>query len=270
MRVFVVDAFTDTAFRGNPAGVVLLTAAAGDFAGGSLPPSSWMQDVATELRHSETAFVVARPDGSHDLRWFTPLTEVDLCGHATLATTHVLAGVTDRGTFDFHTRSGLLHTSVGVNGSITMDFPAAPLEQLTGVAGLQRALRTAPVSVHRAGQDVLVELADADAVARLDPDLHGLAGVEARGIVVTAAADAGADHDFVSRFFAPQVGVDEDPVTGSAHCALAPFWSARLGRTVLTGVQLSPRGGRVGVEVMSGRVRLHGRAVTVLDGTLRV
>ena len=261
MRVFVVDAFTDTAFRGNPAGVVLLTAPA---------ESSWMQDVAAELRHSETAFVAARADGDHDLRWFTPTTEVDLCGHATLATTHVLSAVGERGRFDFHTRSGVLHTEVGLNASITMDFPAHPVSEIPGVGGLPRALRTAPVSVHRGGPDVLVELVDAAAVDALEPDLVALAGLDARGVIVTAAADPGADHEFVSRFFAPRVGVGEDPVTGSAHCALAPFWAARLGRTVLTGVQRSARGGRVGVEVVDDRVRLHGKAVTVLDGTLRV
>lgn len=206
MRAFVVDAFTDTAFRGNPAGVVLLTSA------GAPATASWMQDVAAELRHSETAFVSARQDGGHDLRWFTPSVEVDLCGHATLATTHVLASVSERGSFEFHTRSGVLRTEVGLNGSIAMDFPAYPTEPVTGVSGLPRALRVAPVSVHRAGADVLVELEDADAVASLDPDLALLAGVEARGVVVTAAAESGADHDFVSRFFGPRVGVDEDPV----------------------------------------------------------
>ena len=261
MRAFVVDAFTDTAFRGNPAGVVLLTGDA---------PAAWMQDVAAELRHSETAFVRARADGNHDLRWFTPTTEVDLCGHATLATTHVLAAVTERGEFAFHTRSGVLNASVGLNGSITMDFPARTPEPIAGIGGLPRALRVAPVSVHRAGTDVLVELVDAAAVVGLAPDLAALAGIEARGVIVTAAAETGADHDFVSRFFGPRVGVDEDPVTGSAHCALAPFWRGRLGRSVLTGVQLSQRGGRVGVELAGDRVRLHGRAVTILEGTLLV
>jgi PhzF family phenazine biosynthesis protein len=259
VRAFVIDAFTDVAFRGNPAGVVLLD---------TPRDASWMRDVAAELRHSETAFVLARADGSHDLRWFTPTTEVDLCGHATLATTHALVSTGASGPFTFHTRSGLLSTTIGGDSAITMDFPAQPVHPIDAPAGLAGALRVPPVSVHGNGIDVLVEVTDVATVAGLGPDVNALREIDARGITVTARADAGADHDFASRFFAPRVGVDEDPVTGSAHCALAPYWAQRLGRTSLTGVQLSARGGRVGVELRGDRVALRGRAVTVLEGTL--
>lgn len=260
MRAFVIDAFTDVAFRGNPAGVVLLDEPA---------DAAWMQDVAAELRHSETAFVTERVDGEHDLRWFTPAVEVDLCGHATLATTHALDSTGAGGSFVFHTRSGPLRTTVEADGTIAMDFPAQSPQPVDEPLGLAAALGADPVSVHGNGVDVLVELADAATVVALRPDIAALRSVECRGVTVTAAADAGADHDFVSRFFAPRVGVDEDPVTGSAHCALAPFWAQRLGQLTLTGVQRSERGGRIGVDVRGDRVVLRGRAVTVLDGTLR-
>jgi PhzF family phenazine biosynthesis protein len=259
MRAFVVDAFTDVAFRGNPAGVVLLDDPA---------DAAWMQDVAAELRHSETAFVRRRDDGDFDLRWFTPAVEVKLCGHATLATTHVLAGARHTGPFAFHTLSGVLRTDVDAHGTITMDFPAQPTEPVDEPAGLRDALRTTPTSVRGNGIDLLVEVADASTVRDLAPDFEALRGVECRGVSVTARADAGADCDFVSRFFAPRVGVAEDPVTGSAHCALTPYWSERLGRTSLVAVQLSPRGGRLEVEVRGDRVLLRGRAVTVLEGSL--
>lgn len=258
-RIVVVDAFTDTAFRGNPAGVVVLTAPA---------ERSWMQDVAAELRHSETAFVLARTDSAYELRWFTPAVEVDLCGHATLAATHVLLGTGATGPFAFHTRSGVLHASAAPDGRVVLDFPARPPHPVDRIEGLAAALGTDPIGVWRAGDDILVEVADATAVLALTPDIDALRAVDARGVVVTAAADEGTDHDFVSRFFAPNVGVDEDPVTGSAHCALAPFWCERLGRRPLTGVQLSTRTGRMDVELRGDRVLLTGAAVTVLEGSL--
>lgn len=258
-RIVVVDAFTDTAFRGNPAGVVLLTAPA---------EPSWMQDVAAEMRHSETAFVLPRADGDHDLRWFTPAVEVDLCGHATLAATHVLLASGEAGPFAFHTRSGVLRAAAASDGRVALDFPARAPRPVADTAGLAPALGTTPLGVWRAGDDVLVEVADAATVLALTPDADALRALDARGVIVTAAADEGADHDFVSRFFAPNVGVEEDPVTGSAHCALAPFWCERLGRPSLTGVQLSTRTGRVDVALQGDRVLLTGAAVTVLEGTL--
>lgn len=262
MRIFVVDAFTDQPFRGNPAAVVLVDRELDD---------GWMQQLAAEMRHSETAYVRPRPDGDHDLRWFTPGAEVDLCGHATLATAHVLAGLGTAGTFRFHTRSGVLTATAG-RGTIELDFPAQPPTPRTAPDGLAAALGIEPgvelVSCHGNGTDVLVEVPDAATVRDLVPDITALAAVECRGVIVTAAADAGADVDFVSRFFAPRVGVDEDPVTGSAHCALAPFWAERLGRTSLVGAQLSARGGRVACELRGQRVGLSGAAVTVLEGSL--
>lgn len=260
-QAFVVDAFTSVAFRGNPAGVVLLDEP-GD--------PAWMQAVAAEFKHSETAFVHETVGGRYGLRWFTPAAEVKLCGHATLATTHVLLTATGAsGPFEFETHSGVLRAEQVADGEIALDFPAQAPRPIDAPDGLAAALGVTPVSVHGNGIDVLVELGDAAAVAAIAPDVTALRAVECRGVTVTARADAGADHDFVSRFFAPRVGVDEDPVTGSAHCALAPFWSARLVRTSMTGVQLSARGGRIGVEVRGERVVLRGRAVTVVEGTLQ-
>jgi PhzF family phenazine biosynthesis protein len=260
MRALVVDAFTDVAFRGNPAGVVLLDAAA---------DPAWMQQVAAELKHSETAFVRRRDDGDHDLRWFTPAVEVDLCGHATLASTHALAEGGAGSRFRFHTRSGILTTTVDGDGLIGMDFPAQPPAPIEEPAGLQDALGVRVRGVYGNGIDVLAEVEDESVVAGLAPDVEALRAVECRGVTVTAAAAEGGDEDFVSRFFAPRVGVAEDPVTGSAHCLLTPFWAARLGRSTMSARQLSVRGGRLRVELRGERVVLRGSAVTVLEGTLR-
>ena len=246
MRLTVVDAFTDVAFRGNPAAVAVLD---------RYPSDGHLQHVAAELNLSETAFVVPRADGDHDLRWFTPAVEVDLCGHATLAAAHVLALPSVR----FHTRSGVLACAVGAEGRGTMDFPAdapepwplAPDPQLPGVrwSGRGRA-------------DVLVELGDAAAVRALVPDLQALARLGSRTVIVTAAGDI-PGVDCVSRVFGPNVGVFEDPVTGSAHCTLAVYWARRTGRTALVGVQASRRGGTVHMELRGQRVQLSGAAVTV-------
>ena len=253
--VSVVDAFTSTAFHGNPAAVCLLEAAV---------DAGWMQQVAAELNLSETAFAAPRADGSWDLRWFTPAVEVDLCGHATLATTHVLG----RDTL-FHTRSGELRCTVVEPGRVEMDFPTAPTTSVAEPAGLVRTLGAPAVSVHEAGSDLLVELGSVEAVRKLTPDLRALAALPYRGVVVTAAG--GTDGvDCTSRFFGPAVGVDEDPVTGSAHCALAPFWAARTGRNQLRGHQASARGGIVEMRLAGGRVHLGGGAVTVWRGELLV
>jgi len=260
VQIFVVDAFTDHAFSGNPAGVVLLDAPA---------EVDWMQQVAAEMRHAETAFVVVGDEDTLPLRWFTPAVEVDLCGHATLASAAVLAYVGRSGPFRFATRSGVL-TAQAADGGFALDFPAKPVATRAVPAGLAEALRVEPIAVHGNGMDLLVEVEDETAVHDLDPDIAALGKVECRGVIVTAAGSAGGDCDFVSRFFAPRVGVDEDPVTGSAHCALAPFWSARFGRDSLTGRQLSPRGGRVRVRVAGERVELIGSAVVVLAGDLLV
>jgi len=252
--ISVVDAFTDTAFTGNPAAVCLLDEAA---------PEVWMQSVAAEMNLAETAFLVPRQPGEWDLRWFTPTVEVDLCGHATLASTHVL-GQAAR----FHTRSGVLSCAPVTDGWIEMDFPA--LEPTVAAADdqLLRALGTVDVyTVATSRFDLLVELASAEAVRALQPDLGALRALGARGVIVTALGDQ-EGIDMVSRFFAPGAGIDEDPVTGSAHCVLAPFWAARTGRRTLVGHQASKRGGIVRMRLDGDRVMLGGRATTVWSGQL--
>jgi predicted PhzF superfamily epimerase YddE/YHI9 len=215
-----------------------------------------------------TAFLAPRPDG-HDLRWFTPTVEVDLCGHATLASAHVLW---ETGRLDgeraagFHTRSGLL-TCARRGDWIEMDFPAAPAAPIEPPPGLVGALGVAARWVGRNGFDVLVEVASEDDVRALTPDLGQLRRLDARGVIVTSRSSAGG-HDFVSRFFAPAIGLDEDAVSGSTHCCLGPHWGARLGKTELVGHQASARGGTVRVRLMGDRVRLAGQAVTVVRGAL--
>ncbi|WP_415947201.1 PhzF family phenazine biosynthesis protein [Streptomyces sp. KLOTTS4A1] len=267
MRIQIVDAFTDRPFAGNPAGVLLLDA---------FPEDGRMQEIALEVNHAETAF--AHPlHGSTEadwaLRWFTPAAEVRMCGHATLATAHVLHSTgRARGTVRFATRSGVLTAATHPDGSLTLDFPTAPLTPVEIPAGVEEALGAKVLSAYDTGRDVgdlLVELADEHTVRSLTPDVAALAQHSERGIIATAAAEApAAGQDFVSRCFFPNVGIDEDPVTGSAHTALAPFWCARLGRDRLTGLQASRRSGRVRVALSGGRTLLTGRAVTVIDGEL--
>jgi PhzF family phenazine biosynthesis protein len=255
-----VDAFADRPFAGNPAAVCILPAPREE---------RWMQDVAAEMNLSETAFLHRLDDGGWSLRWFTPAVEVDLCGHATLASAHVLwqdGLLPPEAEARFHTRSGLL-TAARQGDWISMDFPAKPEQQAPAPYGLEQALGARPVYTGRSHFDWLVELASEADVRALQPDVGLLAKVEARGIIVTARGGGGA-YDFVSRFFAPAVGVPEDPVTGSAHCALAPFWAARLRRDTLTGYQASRRGGIVKVRVAGDRVLLGGQAVTVMRGVL--
>ena len=265
MRLFQVDAFAERPFAGNPAAVCLLE--------GSVD-AEWMQSVATEMNLSETAFLVREGDGIYGLRWFTPAIEVDLCGHATLASAHVLwdEKIEDPEPLSFSTKSGILTAVLAGDGLIQMDFPADPPDVSYGGGpfsdGLAAALGAPVVGVHRGRFDLLVEVEDADVVRRLAPDLRSLAGFDARGVIVTAAGDGLDAADFVSRCFYPASGVDEDPVTGSAHCTLASFWCTRLARPSLVGWQASPRGGRVGVELSGDRVLLTGRAVTVLRGEL--
>lgn len=257
---FQVDAFTSRAFAGNPACVCLLDAAR---------PARWMQQVAAEMNLSETAFVVPLKAG-FGLRWFTPAVEVALCGHATLATAHVLwsEGIAPaEAALRFRTKSGVL-TARRRDGRIELDFPARPARAAKAPAGLVAALGVKAVAVVRAGDDLLVEVANERAVRAAKPDMAKLAKVKARGVIVTARADR--RHDFVSRFFGPAVGVDEDPVTGSAHCALAPYWSAQLDKATMRGLQASARGGEVEVELVGDRVLLRGDAVTVARGQLVV
>ncbi|HZN53730.1 MAG TPA: PhzF family phenazine biosynthesis protein [Candidatus Polarisedimenticolaceae bacterium] len=255
-----VDAFTDRPFSGNPAGVCILDEPAAE---------SWMQAVAAEMSVAETAFLVRRDETGYDLRWFTPTVEVDLCGHATLASAHVLWEerlLPDDAEARFHTRSGLLTARRDALG-IVMDFPAEPVAAAEPPGPLRAAFATAHRFTGRNRMDWLVELEDEAAVLAVRPDLRRVAELDARGVIVTAASSS-PSRDFVSRFFAPAAGVDEDPVTGSAHCALAPYWSRKLGKTALVGFQASTRGGTVRCEVVGGRVRLGGSAVTVLRATL--
>jgi len=259
MPIYQVDAFTDKPFAGNPAGVCLL---------GEERPDAWLQAVAREMNLSETAFLQPEGDG-YRLRWFTPAVEVALCGHATLASAHVLWTEGRAGRDEplrFHTRSGLLGARLEGNW-IELDFPARPERPIDPPPGLAEALGVSPVYVGLNVDDLLVLVAKAATVRHLQPDIPALARLEARGIVVTAPGDE-AGIDFVSRFFAPAVGVPEDPVTGSAHCCLGPFWRARLGRDELVGYQASARGGVVKVKVCGDRVKLLGQAVTVLRGEL--
>lgn len=257
--ICVVDAFASDRFRGNPAAVCQLREPASP---------EWMQSVAAELNLAETAFVVPRADG-WSLRWFTPAAEVALCGHATLASAHVLwegrRQAPDR-LIRFHTeRSGTLVCGKEED-MITMDFPACPVRPVALPEGLAEMLGAEPVAVGRSEYDLLCELQSADDVRTLQPDLAALGRLPFRGVIVTARGDAG--FDFISRFFAPGIGVPEDPVTGSAHCALAPYWSALLGRNRLRGWQASRRGGEVRMDLAGDRVALAGTAVTVWQGEL--
>ncbi|HUO48762.1 MAG TPA: PhzF family phenazine biosynthesis protein [Acidimicrobiales bacterium] len=261
LELTVVDAFTARPFAGNPAAVAVVDA---------FPDEARMQAVAREMNLSETAYVVARADGDHDLRWFTPTVEVDLCGHATLATAHVLGGAAR-----FHTRSGLLTcagaagwegTAGAGDGWIDMDVPADRLD----AAPIDVAAALAPATVRWVGRgvdDVLVELESAAAVRALVPDLRAVAALGSRGLIVTAPGDR-PGLDCVSRFFAPNAGVPEDPVTGSAHRTLAGHWGPRLRRDRLVGEQASARGGIVRMRLAGDRVVLGGQAVTVSTVTL--
>ncbi|MBT1093592.1 PhzF family phenazine biosynthesis protein [Streptomyces sp. Tu102] len=267
MRIRIVDAFSDRPFAGNPAGVLLLDA---------FPEDDWLQNVAMEVNHAETAFAHPLPEGGEAdwaLRWFTPVTEVTMCGHATLATAHVLHSTgAHEGPVRFDTLSGVLVATPGADGSITLDFPTAPLTRVEAPEGVAEALGAEPLSAFDTGPnigDLLLELADEKTVLGLTPDLKALGAHSSRGIIATARAeDPERGYDFVSRCFFPNVGIDEDPVTGSAHTALAPYWSERLGRTGLTGLQASRRSGRVRTEVRGDRTLLSGRAVTVIEGEL--
>ncbi len=262
--IFQVDAFTSQPFHGNPAAVCPLPAAAED---------SWMQNVAREMNLSETAFLVRQPDGQaegYHLRWFTPAAEVRLCGHATLASAHILweTGMLGRHeTARFHTLSGLL-TADWRDGWIEMNFPATVAEEAVPPAGLLEAFGVKALYVGRSKFDYLIEVESEEIIRSLQPNFNALAAVEARGVMITSRS-ASAEYDFVSRFFAPAVGVNEDPVTGSSHCCLTPYWGQRLGKESLTAFQASPRGGELRLRLAGERVLLSGQAVTIMKGELQ-
>jgi PhzF family phenazine biosynthesis protein len=258
--IIQVDAFTDRPFCGNPAAVCILDAVRDD---------AWMQNVAREMNLSETAFLLKRPDG-YDLRWFSPEIEVDLCGHATLASAHVLwedKHLLPDAEARFHTRSGVLTARLTDNW-IEMDFPAEPAEQEVPPKELTIALGvTALYAGKNRLNDYLVEIESENVLRALSPDFSLLKTVPMRGVMVTARSIT-KTHDFISRFFAPAVGINEDPVTGSAHCCLGPYWQNKLKRYQLYGYQASARGGEVHVRVAAERVFLSGKAITVMRGEL--
>lgn len=254
-----IDSFTSAPFAGNPAAVCLLDAPADE---------AWMQRVAAEMNLAETAFLHPGEE-AYALRWFTPTMEVDLCGHATLAAAHALweMGQTDAETLRFSTRSGIL-TAERADGRIRLDFPAEPAVAADPPPGLMESLGTTGAYVGHNRLDHLVVVETEDEVCTITPDFRRLATAVTRDVMVTARSTG--DHDFVSRFFAPGAGIDEDPVTGSAHCCLGPYWSEQLGRRELVGYQASARGGVVWVAVRGERVYLDGEAVTVLRGEVVV
>jgi PhzF family phenazine biosynthesis protein len=257
--IILVDAFTERPFSGNPASVCILE---------KLREDSWMQKVAREMNLSETAFLVKRPLG-YDLRWFTPETEVDLCGHATLASAHVLwedGHLALDEAVQFSTRSGIL-TCRMKEGWIEMDFPAEPEKTTVAPPELITALGVIPVYVGKNRFDYLIEIESEKVLRSLTPDYTMLRTVPMRGVIVTARSIM-KKYDFVSRFFAPRVGINEDPVTGSAHCCLGPYWQKKMRQYAFFAYQASARGGELQVTVQADRVHLSGRAVTVLRGEL--
>ncbi|HEV8631273.1 MAG TPA: PhzF family phenazine biosynthesis protein [Thermoanaerobaculia bacterium] len=260
VRFTHVDAFTSEPFGGNPAAVVVLPA---------WPQEGWMQAVAAEMNLSTTAYLV-RQDGGFGLRWFTPATELALCGHATLASARVLwdEGQASAGApIVFHTRNDQL-TATRSGDWIELDFPATPPSEAVVPQGLAEALGVEARWVGRSRFDLVAVVDDEAAVRAAAPDPGRVRALGVRGVMVTAATAAGSSHDFVSRFFAPGVGLAEDPVTGSAHCCLAPYWAARLGRSELVGYQASQRGGVVRVRVLGDRVQLGGQTTVVARGEL--
>jgi PhzF family phenazine biosynthesis protein len=258
-RFSQIDAFTNRPFTGNPAAVCVLPSAR---------DAHWMQQVALEMNLAETAFLVRRPDG-FDLRWFTPVAEVDLCGHATLASAHALwedGHLTSAEEARFHTKSGLL-TATRRGDHIWLDFPSTPVSSAAPPEGLEQAIGQNAKMVGRTAFDYVVELDSEAALRSLAPDMSAIGGIPYRGVIVTAHS-ADSRYDFVSRFFAPGLGIPEDPVTGSAHCGLGPYWGSRLGKDELAGYQASSRGGTVLVRLDGNRVHLGGQAVTVLRGEI--
>jgi len=265
VRLRTVDAFAERPFTGNPAAILMLD---------EMPAEDWMAAVARETNLSGTGFVIRDelPDADCRLRWFTTTVEVDLCGHATLASAHCLFEDGFDGPVRFATRSGILTVEQLADGSLAMDFPAwMSTERESARDDVANALGAyvESTALTTNGAFLLALMRDESVVRDLDPDLSAVSVLDASvGVIPTAQADPGAGYDFVSRVFAPQAGIPEDPVTGSAHTALAPYWAARLGRTTMTGLQVSRRSGLVGVAVDGDRVIVAGRAVTVFDGVL--
>ena len=260
MKIYQVDAFANERFKGNPAAVCILP-------DGGFPEHKWMQNLAAEMNLSETAFLSKTGGDVYQLKWFTPTTEVDLCGHATLASAHILweEGLlpkSEQALFD--TRSGRLDVSLK-NDQLTMNFPINKVIACKEPIGLDMALDCAIVGTYNGGRDLLVEVENETTVRSLSPSMQQLSVISARCIVVTAKGD---NVDFVSRVFCPACGIDEDPVTGSTHCSLAPFWAERLGKSKMNAAQLSARGGLLSVDLVGDRVDIAGNAITVFKGEL--
>lgn len=259
VKCWTVDAFTDRPFHGNPASICWLE---------DDRPTEWMQSVAAEMNLSETAFVQKQPDG-YGLRWFTPTMEVDLCGHATLATAHALwsAGLAPPGQqLRFHTRSGML-SCIQTHGMIELDFPATPATQIPVSEGLKRALKAPIVQAATSRFYQMAVLETAADVRQCQPDYQAMLELQTLGVIITAASDD-SRFDIMSRFFAPAMGVNEDPVCGSAHCVLAPFWAPRLGTNEIRAYQASARSGILHLTLRGDRIGLRGHAVTVWRGEL--
>ena len=260
-RLFIVDAFTTQPFQGNPAAICLLE---------KQRSTQWMQALAEELNLSETAFIETSPEG-FNLRWFTPRYEVDLCGHATLASAHILWQsqiVPTNQSIDFHTRSGLLTASKEYE-SIKLNFPATPIDLGSPVPELAAALGCEVLEYGQTCFDLFARVESAQTLRHLTPDFGALLKIDTRGLIVTSPSDL-PQYDFLSRFFAPSAGINEDPVTGSAHCALATYWSERIGKEKLCGFQASQRGGVVEMRLQKDRVEIGGQAITVMAGELQV
>jgi PhzF family phenazine biosynthesis protein len=259
MDISLVDAFTAHPYSGNPAAVCVLKEEKSD---------EWMQKIAAEMNLSETAFLIQQEENSFSLRWFTPAVEVPLCGHATLASSHRLweTGAVKNDEIRFHTKSGLL-TAKKEADWIQLDFPALPPKETQPPEALLKSIDAEFLYVGTNGVKYLVEVAESETVEKLSPDFEMMKRIDTQGVIVTAKANE-PGIDFVSRYFAPAVGINEDPVTGSAHCCLGPYWSAKLGKTHMAAKQLSKRRGFLKLEVTDERVLMSGQAVTTLSGTL--
>ncbi len=258
MKVWIVDAFTSEPFKGNPAAVILVD---------EFPKDKICQALAAELNLSETTFVKPLEDNKYHIRWFTPLTEVELCGHATLAASHILyqEKLLQRLTIDYQSLSGLLRVTKSTNG-ITLDFPLQKVGDAFDPIIIEAALDTKVNNVLHAYDDIIVELEDEDTVRNLDVNFNKLKDIDCRGVIITAKANK--KYDFVSRFFAPKIGVYEDPVTGSSHCKLAHYWGEKLNKTELFAYQASHRGGELNLKIEEDRVLITGNAVTIMQGNL--
>jgi len=259
MQIFQVDAFTEKKYQGNPAMVCMLDTELDGLL---------MQQIAKEMNLSETAFILKK-EGHYDLRWFTPLVEVNLCGHATLASAFVIynEGLQNESEIiEFHTKSGILKVSNKGNGLLEMDFPTVFSAQVPAPQELVDALNSKIVSCTKSAKNYLVELENDFEVRNVKPDFALLKRLPMQGVIVTAKADS--RYDFISRYFCPAIGIDEDPVTGSSHCMLVPFWSEKLGKKEMVAYQASERGGELFLKLSGDRVIISGKAVMVLKGAL--